>query len=107
MVFDPRYPTPGMSMLQNNDLCDFYGDVREENPPNTPEPRGKEVDLRIFVDSDHVGDKLTRRSRTGYILFLNNDPIDCLSKKQANTETSLFGAEFFVMNIGMETLRGL
>ena len=75
MAFNPTYPTPDMSMFQEHDWCDFYGDVRKAIPPNSPEPRGKKVDHRIFVDSDHAGDKLTRRSTTGYMIFLNNDPI--------------------------------
>ena len=75
MVFDPTYPTPDMSMLHEHDWYHFYGAMKEVITPNAPETRGKEVDLRIFVDSDHPGDKLTRRSRTGYIILLNNDPI--------------------------------
>ena len=101
MVLYPTYPTPDMSMFQEHGWCCFYGDVKEEIPPNAPEPRGKGVDLRIFVDSDHAGDKLTRRSRNGYIIFLNNYPIAWLSKKQATIETSVFGAEFVSMKIGM------
>ena len=85
----------------------FNGDAKEAIPTNAYEPRGKEVDLIIFVDTYHEGDKLTRRSRPGYIFFLNNTPIACLSKKQATIETSVFGAEFVAMEIGMETLRGL
>ena len=54
MVFDPTYPATYMSTFQEHDLCDFYGDAKEAIPPNAPEPRGKEVDLRIFVDSDHA-----------------------------------------------------
>ena len=76
-------------------------------PPNETEPRGKEFYLRIFVDSDHAEHKLTRRSRTGYIIFLNNAPIAWLSNIQATIETSVFGAEFVVVNIGMETLQRL
>ena len=106
MVFDPTYPTPDMSMFQEHDWCGFYGDVKEAIPPNVPEPRGKKVDLKIFVDSDHAGDKITRKFITGYIIFLNNAPIASLSKKQATIETSVFGSEFFAMKIGMETLRG-
>ena len=60
MVFDPTYPTPDISMFKEHNWCDFYGDAKEAIPPNAPEPRGKEIDLRIFVDSDHAGDKLTR-----------------------------------------------
>ena len=107
MVFNQTYPTTDMSMFRDHDWCDFYGDVKEDITPNTPETRGKEVDLRIFVDSFHGGDKLTRQPITGYIIFLKNAPIACYSKKQATIETSVFGAEFVVMKIGMETLRGL
>ena len=92
MVFNPTHPTPGMSMFQKHDWCDFYGDVRGDIPPNAPESKGKEIDMRMFVDSDHAGDKLTRRSRTGCVIFLNNYTIDWLSKKQATIETSVFGA---------------
>ena len=63
--------------------------------------------MRIFVDSDHAGDKLNIQYRTGYIIVLNNAPIDWFSKKQATIETSVFGAEFVAMNIGMEKLWGL
>ena len=94
MVFDPKYPTTDMSMFQEHDWCDFYGGVKEAIPPNAPNPRGKEVDLRIFVNSDHAGDKLTRRFKAGYIIFLKNATIAWLSKKQATIETSVFGAEF-------------
>ena len=104
MLFNPTYPNPYMSMLQGHDWCGFYGDVKEAITPNTPEPRGKEVDLRIFVDSYHAGDKLTRLSRTVYIIFLNNVPIYSLSKKKATIETLVFGAEFVAMEIKMEKL---
>jgi hypothetical protein len=50
----------------------------------------------MFVDFDHAGDKRTRRSRTGFIIFLNMAPIVWFSKKQATIETSV-----------MECLRGL
>ena len=32
--------------------------MTEAIPPNAPDPRGKAVDLRTWVDSDHAGDKL-------------------------------------------------
>ena len=81
--------------------------MKEAITPNEPEPRGKEVDLRIFVDSKHSGDKITRGYITGYIIFLINAPIYWLSKKQATIETSVFEAKFVAMKIGMETLQGL
>ena len=76
-------------------------------PPNAPEPRVKYVDLRMWVDSDHAGDKLTRQSRTGHFIFLNTALINWLSKKRANIEGSVFGAEFVDMKTSVEALRGI
>jgi hypothetical protein len=76
-------------------------------PPNAPAPRGKDVDLRMFVDSDHAGDKRVRRSRTGFLIYLNMSLVTWFSKKQSTIETSVFGAEFVAMKQGMETLRGI
>ena len=63
--------------------------------------------MRVFVDSDHAGETLTRRSRTGFIVFLNNAPIYWLSKKQTSCETSTFGSEFVAMKQATEFVRGL
>ena len=57
---------------RGNDWTSFYGDVKEAIPSDAPEPRGKEVDLVAYVDSDHATDKRTRRSRTGYFIYLNS-----------------------------------
>ena len=76
-------------------------------PPNAPDPRGKSVYLHMWVDSDHAGDKVTRRSRAGYFIFLNTALINWLSKKQATIQGSVFGAEFVAMKTGVEALRGI
>ena len=39
----------------------------EELPPNMPEPHGLGMTMRVYVDSNHAGDTVTRRSRTGFI----------------------------------------
>jgi hypothetical protein len=72
-----------------------------------PKTRGRELVVRLFVDSDHAADKFTRRSRSGYILFLNSAPISWYSKKQGTIETSVFGAEFVAMKTGFEVSRAL
>jgi hypothetical protein len=77
------------------------------NSSQLPPPLGKDIDLRVMVDSDNVGEKRTRRSHTGFIIFCNLAPIIRLSKQQATIETSVFGAEFVAMKHGIETLRGL
>ena len=107
MIFDPSYPEIDMSVFKECDWREFYGDVSEPIPPSAPPPRGKEVLMRLFVDSSHADDKKTRRSRTGYFIFLNMAPVAWLSKKQATIETSVFGAEFVAMKLGVEHVRSL
>ncbi len=71
------------------------------------EPLGKDVDVCIMCGSDHAGDKRTRQSCTGFLIFSNMALIDWVSKKQATIETSVFGAEFAAMKHGIEKLQGL
>ena len=76
MVFDPTEPDINLSLFTDEDWTSTaYGDCKEDLPPNAPEPRGKGFTIRAFVDSDHAGDYITRRSRTGYLIFLNSAPI--------------------------------
>jgi hypothetical protein len=60
MVYDPSYPTIDMIFFKPNNWKSFYGNVEESIPSNAPESCGKEVDLRLYVDSDHAGEKRTR-----------------------------------------------
>ena len=107
LVFDPTYPDIDHSDFPKYNWTEFYHGAEEAIPPDMPEPLGKEVDLRMFVDSDHAGDKKTRRSRTGFLIFCNMALINWVSKKQPTIESSVFGAEFVAMKHGIETLRGL
>ena len=107
MVFDPTPPDIDMDVFKQCDWKNTYGDCKEAIPSDMPEPLGKEVDLRLYCDSSHADDEKTRRSRSGYFIFLNSAPIAWLAKKQATIETSVFGAEFVAMKIGMEALRGI
>ena len=107
MVFDPTYPIIDKRSIPTHDWTDFYGNVEEAIPSNAPTPYGKEVVTRCFVDADHAGDKLSRRSRTGFIIFINGAPIVWYSKRQATIETSTFGSEFVAAKVATETIRGL
>ena len=49
----------------------------------------------------------SRRSRTGFFIYINMAPIEFYSKKQTTTETSVFGSDFVAIKIAMETSRGL
>ncbi len=44
-------------------------------PHDMPEASGEGLNIRCFVDADHTGNKLTRRSHAGIIIFLNSAPI--------------------------------
>jgi hypothetical protein len=97
LILDPSYPEIDKSAFRSHDWSSFYGDVMEPIPPDAPEERGKDVDLRLYVDSDHAGDKNTRRSRMGMFIFVNSALVMWMSKKQPSVETSVFGAEFVAM----------
>eukprot|EP00804_Cyclotella_cryptica_P028067 CCRYP_017276-RA/>CCRYP_017276-RA protein AED:0.08 eAED:0.14 QI:0/0/0/1/0.25/0.2/5/0/724 len=107
LIFDPKEPNVGESDFVECDWSDFYLGAEEALPPNAPKPLGKGVTLRMFVDSDHAGDKVSRRLRTGFAIFLNYGMIDWLSKKQSTVETSVFGAKFCAMKHRIENLRGI
>ena len=107
LVLDPSYPEIKQDDFIRRDWDNFYGEVTEELPPDMPEPLGREVDLRLFVDSSHANDKLNRRSRTGFYIYINEALVQWLSKKQPTIETSVFGAEFVAMKHGIETMRGI
>jgi hypothetical protein len=106
-MFDLTYTSGDMGAFIKTYWKSMYGDVKEMIPPDAPVPRGKEVDLRLFVDYDHAGEQFTRRSRTGYVIYLNMAPIVWFSKHQPTVESSMFGAECVAMKNGIETCLGL
>ena len=56
---------------------------------NAPKPRGKVVNLRLFVDSSNADNKMTRRSQLGHFVFINIAPIAWLLKKQSTVEINI------------------
>ena len=102
LALDPTYPQVDMRLFNKADWTDFYGDISEAIPNNVPEPRGKEIELHMFVDSDHANDKIRRRSRTGFCIFINMACVMWHMKHQATVESAVFGAEFVAMKQGME-----
>ena len=69
MVFDPSEPQVDMSTFQKQDWgYPIYSspgeELKEELPPHMPKPLGRAMVICAWVDADHAGDLLTRRSRT-------------------------------------------
>ena len=60
-----------------------------------------------MVDADQASDSTTRRSKTGFLVYLNSALVYWWSKKQNSVESSSFGSEFMVMKQCCEYLRGL
>ena len=63
--------------------------------------------VSCFVDADHAGCRITRRSHTGILIFCNRSPILWFSKRQTTVESSTFGSEIVAMRIAVEMIEGL
>ena len=112
LVFDPSLPNIDENDFRRKDWTGTpynKGDnsLKKQLPPNWPDEYGIGFVLRMFVDSDHAGDKVTRTSITGFLKHCNCALIHWCSKKQTSVETSSFGSEFMAMKEGGEYIRGL
>ena len=100
IAYDPKHPRVDYSVFNETaDWQPFYGDVEEELPPKMPEPLGHPVTIHAFVDANHAGNVVTRRSHSGIIIFVNNAPIIWFCKRQNTVESSTFGSELVSMRI--------
>ena len=109
LVFDPSYPVIEDSDFERQDWTPSESGHLENEllPPNMPKPLGIGFVMRAYVDADHATDSITRKSRTGFLVYLQNAPIHWTSKKQAGVEPSTFGSEFTAMKQCTEYIRGL
>jgi hypothetical protein len=108
IVFDPRTPLLDESSFNHDaDWKPFYGNVVEQKPEDAPFPLGIPVDIACFVDANHAGNVITRRSHTGIIIFVQNAPIIWFSKKQNTVEASTFGSELVALRIARDMISTL
>lgn len=107
MVFDDTEATFDKNTFKQRDWSEFYPDAAEPVPSDAPEPRGKLVTVNCFVDADHAGCRVTRRSHTGVIVFVNRAPILWYSKRQNTVESSTFGSEFIALKTAVDMVEGL
>ena len=71
LVYDPSYTKIGHTVFKKCNWLEFYRDAKEAISMNAPESQGKEVDVCMFVDSDHAQDKVSCRSSNGFIIYLS------------------------------------
>jgi hypothetical protein len=110
LVLDPSDPAVDEDLFEQRDwTTSEFGHIQgiEEKPDNMPLPRGQAFVIRAKVDADHATDTVSRRSRTGFLVWLNCALVYWMSKKQTSVETSSFGSEFIAMKQCCEYIRGL
>lgn len=110
IVFDPKDPVLDESAFASIDIREwkeFYGEVAEELPLHMPTPKGNAIDITCFVDANHAGNVVTRRSHTGILIYVQNAPILWFSKRQNTVESSSFGSEFVALRVAKEMLVAL
>ena len=107
LLMDPDYPKIEEHRFIRYDWTEFYRYAEEPIPPDMPEARGLHMTTHCFVDSDHAGDKATRRSQTGILIFCNRAPIIAFSKRQNSVECSTYGSELVAMRQAVDLLKGL
>lgn len=109
MVFDPSKPNIDKPIFgrKNWSSSKFGEKLTEILAENAPAPRGFGFTVSVYVDVDHASDTVTRRSKIGFLVYLNNTLISWNSKKQTAIESSSFGSEFMAMKQCTEYIRGL
>ena len=107
MVFNDMAPFFDDALFREADWAETYPDAREPMPYNQPEARGMSVQMTAFVDADHAGCQVTRRSHTGYIIYVNKAPILWFSKRQNTVESSTFGSEYVALRLVTDAIEGL
>lgn len=110
LYFDPVEPIIDETMFNGESkeaFLEHYRDAKEEMPSHIPKPRGRSVRTTAFVDSSHGGDRRTRKSITGYIIFVNRAPIIWYSKRQNTVESSAFSSEFVALKTCVEQITAL
>lgn len=113
LYFDPKEPMIDPQWFVNGDspqiFREQYRDAVEDMPPShlIPEPLGREITTTAYVDASHAANKVTRRSHTGFILFLNRAPVLWYSKRQNTVEASTFSSEFIAAKCCVEHITAL
>ena len=75
MIFDPNELTIDEDLFEKQDWSNSVyvtddTDLKEALPGNMPKPRGLGMIMSAYVDANHAGDSVTRRLRTGFLIYL-------------------------------------
>lgn len=106
---DPSSPNIDYGQFQTNRelFKEIYRDTEELLPDMQPPPRGRTVNTTAFVDASHGANRKTRRSHTGFVLFVCRAPIIWYSKRQQKVESSAFSSKFIAMRACVLSIKAL
>jgi hypothetical protein len=107
LVLDHRKRDLNSMQWTEYDWHHYYRDAKETICMTNPPPRGKSVQVSLFVDASFASDAVTHKSATGLIIFVNGAPIDWMSKQQATVETLAYGAKFTACRLTVEKVEAL
>ena len=111
LYFNPDDPVIDENIFsehsKEDDFKELYRDAEEQMPDRMPTPLGPPVNITAFVDASHASNKVTRRSHTGFVLFVQRAPVIWYSKRQSTVESSTFSSEFIAMKVCMEHIVAL
>ena len=82
---------------------EFYWDAKEAILVNALVPRGKEVEIWMFIDSDYEKDEVPQRSWSCFLIYVDMTLVQQYSKKQSTIDTSVIDAEFVAMKQGIDS----
>ena len=94
IVLDPnKIDVSKIEFSNHTNWQEFYPDAEEEIDPDMPKPKGEPVQTVAYIDADHARDKISCRSITGILIFLNGTPLRFFCKRQKTVESSTYGSE--------------
>ena len=80
----------------------FYPEDIDPMQHGMPEALGKSVKIICYVDTNHAGNILNRRSHLGIFIYVNNAHVIWYLKRQSIVETLSFGLDFIALRIATD-----
>jgi hypothetical protein len=72
-----------------------------------PIPLGNPIQMNMFCNASHASDLVTRRSTTGFLIYLCGTPVVWYSKRHNKVESSTFCSEFIALRIATDKVEDL
>ena len=85
----------------------YYPDFIFENLKDSPNLFGDSVEVNIFVDTSHAGDKLYRKPVTDILIYFGDTLIEYISRSQESVAISTFLSEYISLKFAVEDAQGM